>query len=308
MKCFYYPFGENYNSYNKGMIDALNLAGFDVEGVGSFKSLLLSFDILTRNRIYILNWFEDYPFVHGKVQIYRLFVFLLYLLFFKITGKLVVVEHNLISHHNKGRLPLLLKKLLYWTASMRFAHSKKYACEQNISYIPHPLYRILEGRSESKNAYWVCIGMVKEYKGLEWLLERWPREKKLVLAGKSDEAYALRLRSIIIDRGLDVDLLDSYLSDQDLATLVSSSNGVVLSHKSDSCIVSGAAYFAYSCKTPLYVRNVELMERLNFDACTFDCRCLFVPFTRTPNANFTAVNAECSILNVSRKLNEIINK
>ena len=140
-------------------------------------------------------------------------------------------------------------------------------------FSPHPLFDNFGERVERDEAcrhlkldegvrYALFFGLIRDYKGLDTLLEAWARYRerqrvpyRLIIAG---EFYASREKYIAqIERlGLqdDVILHDFFVRDDDVRYYFSAADYVVLPYK--SATQSGVTQIAYNFRTPLIVTNV----------------------------------------------------
>lgn len=137
-------------------------------------------------------------------------------------------------------------------------------------FSPHPMFEHFGERQERDEAcehlgldprfkYSLFFGLIRDYKGLDTLLEAWARFRreghKLLIAG---EFYASRDKylSLIERNGLadDVILHDHFIPDSEVRSYFSVAECVVLPYK--SATQSGVTQIAYNFCTPIIVTRV----------------------------------------------------
>lgn len=265
---FYFPANKNYNPYNARMQEILSHSKATPKGLNFILKPKLLLGLLTgKKNIFILNWFEDYPFdTKGRVSPLKLVFFMSILLYAKTTGHIFYIKHNFTKHNldNKySKLYTFCQRLLEKNASEVFTHSNLVSENNNYSYIPHPLYRIVNAPIKSGKKYFLCFGMISRYKGYIELLESWHRDHPLLITGGcNDKELIFELMEKIKLNDLDVRIETEVLSDYELEATIKNSIAVLLPHIDNSCIVSGAAYLAFSLGSLTLVRDDTLLKNL----------------------------------------------
>jgi len=149
---------------------------------------------------------------------------------------------------------------------------KQFRPKAPMVYTPHPLYDIfgkIVSREEALDRlklspeynYLLFFGFIRDYKGLDWLLEAFGEEKlrelpvKLIIAGEfytSPEKYL----NIIRDKNLSdhVILHTDFIADQDVANYFGAADMVVQPYK--SATQSGVTQIAFHYNKPMLVTNV----------------------------------------------------
>ncbi|MDE5579149.1 MAG: glycosyltransferase [Alistipes sp.] len=141
-------------------------------------------------------------------------------------------------------------------------------------FSPHPLFEQFGSRVDRGEAcvrlgldpaagYALFFGLVRDYKGLDWLLDAWAKlrregriaDKKLIVAGEfytSEEPY----RAQIAAHGLqdDVILHDRFIPDAEVKYYFSAADCVVQPYK--TATQSGVTQIAYQFCTPMIVTDV----------------------------------------------------
>ncbi len=137
-------------------------------------------------------------------------------------------------------------------------------------FSPHPMFENFGKRAERNEAcqkiginpaeqYSLFFGLIRDYKGLDMLLEAWkrwnPENRKLLIAG---EFYTSREKYISLIEQLDlkdrVVLHDHFIADEDVRYYFSASDCLVLPYR--SATQSGVTQIAYNFSLPMLVTNV----------------------------------------------------
>ncbi len=137
-------------------------------------------------------------------------------------------------------------------------------------FSPHPMFEHFGERVERTEAckklgldpsqrYALFFGLIRDYKGLDTLLEAWARFRrsghKLLIAG---EFYASRDKYIELIKGLGLEseiiLHDHFVPDSEVRNYFSASDCVVLPYK--TATQSGVTQIAYNFCTPIIVTRV----------------------------------------------------
>ncbi|KQB51556.1 hypothetical protein AQS70_17715 [Pseudomonas endophytica] len=268
LNIIYFPSNKNYNPYNTRMQEIVEKAGVTPVGINSLLKPKTTLNVLTGTKnIFIFNWFEDYPFnSKGKLNPIKLFIYIFIIVYAKIFGRIIYIKHNLTKHnldskHKKSHA--LCQYLIEKIAAKTYVHSNTVAQENGYEYLPHPLYKTFNIRSETSEKKFLCFGMISRYKGYIELLENWPQEYPLTIAGACTDLKLLTELTEIADRRkMNLTIKNYSLSDRELELEIMNSIAIVLPHTSDSCIVSGAAYLAFSLGSLVLVRDSTLYKNI----------------------------------------------
>lgn len=251
---YYFPF-EHANQYvdiNKNIIAD---AGFHVK---RFSGVFNPINIIQRKRnIVVLNWFEDRPyqnrFTFLRSRLEFIIIFLQMIIIKMFAHKIIWVRHNF-KPHNRDNRPFT-HKLSCWALGLiaddvvTLENTKAF----NSNIVPHPLYRddeviISSSKTQPEAASsleYMFFGTIKPYKRLHQLLMLWPQTTFLKIVGKcQDQNYVEEINSIIERRGLDVEWLNDYVSDEYLDELLAKTKFVFLPHSDGAMISSGTFYQA----------------------------------------------------------------
>lgn len=255
-----YPTENDDNLYITSCRRVWETAGYVVNFFPNRFSGLMNFKLFFGNTI-VLNWFEDRLGL-GGIQILSFFKSIILLLVIRCTFKKVIwVRHNLKPHNNYSPFFYdLLLRILDQLSDVTVTHRN--VKELNSCYIPHPLYPIDdEIKCDVKDVDYLYFGLVKPYKDIDLLLEGWPVDQTLVMAGYcNDIKYEEKLKKIIFTRKLKVTWRNEFLDYNDLCVLISKSKCVVLPHSDGKMIVSGAFYQAVSLGVNVLIRDGEFFK------------------------------------------------
>lgn len=151
-------------------------------------------------------------------------------------------------------------------------------------FSPHPMFENFGARVDRTEAcrhlglnhgdrYMLFFGLIRDYKGLDTLLEAWTRiadkEMKLIVAG---EFYASRDKYMPLIEALDdrVILHDRFVADSDVKYYFSAAEAVILPYK--SATQSGVTQIAYNFCLPIIVSDVGgLAEIVPDDVVGYVC-------------------------------------
>lgn len=252
MKDLYlFPFTSSHNPYINIQKKCFSDLGYRVK---PFDKALINrgADRPKRGDIIVVNWLENIAFdSSGRVKVTglsKLIGILFYVFIFRI--KLVWVKHNQHPHQLQGvnryvaRILMALIKALCWRA---VSQSPRLEGEK-INYVPHPLYREITPQKIdfNKEPRYLFFGSLKPYKKLDRLLNSWPKDVELRLAGQGDKNYVTQLLRIIDRRQLKITLDNRYIPEHQIKRLFLEYDVVVLPHLDGTPIVSGVYYLAKS--------------------------------------------------------------
>ncbi|WP_223543422.1 hypothetical protein [Pseudomonas sp. GL-B-12] len=264
----YFPANKNYNPYNTRIQEIVRQSGSAPRGLNSiFKPNFILGAFSGRKNIFILNWFEDYPFdTKGRVKPLKLIFFTCILFYAKIFGTIFYIKHNFTKHNldsKHSKFHTFCQRLVEKNSSEIFVHSERVSEKNNYTYIPHPLYKIMDQPAKAGDKYFLCFGMISRYKGYIELLDYWPKAYPLLITGPCNDLELIaELEQKIKLKQLNATVLAKELSDLELEATIKNCIAVILPHTNNSCIVSGAAYLAYSLGALTLVRDENLLSNL----------------------------------------------
>ena len=247
---------------------------------------------LTKRDVAVLNWFEDRigNGLSGWLRFIKTFLMLVLIrLSFR---KLIWVRHNLKPHKPHSRI---LYKFILW---MLKKLSDKQVIHRPVSQIkgaivvPHPLYtNNFENEKVDKEIDFLFFGLIKPYKGLDSLLQVWPKDIKINIIGKcEDKKFEQNILNIINERELDVDLKLEFLDIDELNEIISKTKFVILPHQENSMIVSGTFYHAISMGAKALVLRTDFYYQY---LAKFESLCIPFSFVTIVEDIKSAVN-DCS--------------
>ncbi|WP_338667627.1 hypothetical protein [Pseudodesulfovibrio methanolicus] len=241
------------NKYLHRLSECFVSLGFDVL---PWKVALKSFKF--RSGICVISWLEDnvgFLDVNPWVAFVKCIIILSAL---KIkTKKMIWVRHNLKPHDlvRATKLYNTLVKILTAVSDVVVTHAENDRVH-NSTIIPHHLYSGEKPADTIRDIDMLYFGVIKKYKGIDRLLGEWPSDKKLILLGRCDDAdLKKRINAAIVERDLDVEWRNEFVSDDELNDHISRSKFVILPHLDETMIVSGAFYHAISFGANIILRD-----------------------------------------------------
>lgn len=270
------PFSNPTNRYIEIQKDLYRSIGYDVVPL-SVKGLLKGgfIQLFKPNNILAFHWLEYRPFKRekGRARLSLpgslLFAFYCSLMLIG-RAKVVYFIHDQAVHDTTGfnrRLSIRIIAFVRRLADFRVVHAPEFEAEYNACYLPHPLYWDAPGqpsttpKTDRATPLFSMLGVIRPYKQIDAVLEVWPRECKLYIAGQGTEAYLATLNEIIGRRSLrDAVRLDAkFLSDAEFARSIVDSDVLILPHAADSMLVSGAFFEAIGRVPLLISRSTPFM-------------------------------------------------
>lgn len=215
------------------------------------------FDLLRlkKDSIVVLNWVEDRIYGRSYKTVVQYFINMVALIIFsKLFAKKVIwVRHNF-QPHNGTKTNYRYKFLCGLYRLMRI---KPVSLENYYSNpaLVHPLYKsdsaLVADISKSdmshppSASFVLFFGEVKPYKNLHDVLDTWPKDIPLKIAGRCSVAdYKSLLQEKVERRGLQVEWLNKFLHTDELNDLLKNTKFVLLPHADSTAISSGAFYHA----------------------------------------------------------------
>jgi glycosyltransferase involved in cell wall biosynthesis len=204
--------------------------------------------------------------------------------------KIVYTVHNVLPHDTGDKFRRVYQRV-YSEADALICHNKeaKSQLEREFSIppgriwtIPHgPLFhdvlvpRVADSRRRLDIPDDVCVvlmqGMLKRYKGVEFLLDTWPEVRtrcvsaQLIIAGSAEKNYEEELRAKILTLGIQdsVRLDFRYVSDEDLTDYYQASDIVVYPYK--SITASGALMTGLSFAKAVIATDLAAFQEILTD-------------------------------------------
>lgn len=188
---YVYPEDIMSNEYLMNLKSLLNASGFDVKGISELRNAKNK-----KQSTVLFSWIEDRVCRrHWKFSTQRFREALLFLLNAKLAGaKVVWIKHNY-KPHDYNEVPLISRLyyrvmlfLIKQFSEVKLVHSSRFADNnQKYDYIPHPLYRVTNTCNQlRKDIPFLIFGKLMKYKQIDRVLEHWPKDTPLLIAGKPE--------------------------------------------------------------------------------------------------------------------------
>jgi len=280
---FISPFTNPTNPYNdcqKAIVASLGyvVLPFAIRTMFS-RDLLRLFD---RHNLIVLNWTESRAFRprygHAVLSVRGLAVLAFYLTVLSLArARVLYLIHNHFVHDSQGWQRLMSRRIiavLCRLADIRGVLDPTAADTFRASYLPHPLLgHAPQPRADEiavRSCRFLIIGQVRRYKGIERVLEVWPRGLRLEIVGRADPAYTAELAAIIQRRNLAecVTMESRFIPDDELHDRIAAADVLILPHQPDSALVSSAVFEALGRVPVILARSSPFNEWLaaRFDA------------------------------------------
>jgi beta-1,4-mannosyltransferase len=213
-----------------------------------------SFDVV------IAGWLENALVTeHGRISAVGLGKMIAGTLLLRAQARRVIyVRHNRFPHSANPSHARVLTRLLdvfERLYDITMTHSPAEAGPQR-AYCPHPLYDTVQEDPflprdiDLLPGYFVVFGRIAPYKNIEALIEGFPDNQRLLVAGVvDDDVYARRLMQL---RRPNVVIVPGYLSEAQAQSVLRRAAGVVVSHCAADVIVTGSFFYAISSSKPVY--------------------------------------------------------
>jgi beta-1,4-mannosyltransferase len=279
------PMRNESNAYIAIHRQLLQQAGYDVQPLsiaalarGGWKHLLSSGNVL------LLHWPELRPFDFSGDRVrYRLrgwFEWLAYALIVTVSrAPSVYFVHDHAVHDTQGATRRVSEWMIATFGRLctrRVVHAPGFAQRYRANYLPHPLYwDVLEGArlcpdsnrddpaaSPSSKPRCSILGAIRRYKGIDGLLEHWPADRALYIAGSGAPDYVEELVRIVRRRGLDrvVTIEPRFLTEAEFDERLGSTDVLILPHRPNTMLVSGAFFEAVGRVPVILARSCGFVD------------------------------------------------
>lgn len=259
----YIPHEDMGNAYTDRMRELMAGLG-EVGPFAGIKPLLKRWPrTLRRYDAIIINWLDNsmVDYRSGRISLRKVAkLFFRTLLMRAFSRRMVFVRHNNYPHHTAPDSRRAAKRLLdiYETLfDVVLTHSGA-ATDRKRHYCPHPLYRPVTATAQRTalvsmglpEEYFLTFGRIVPYKRIDALIEQYPPNKNLVVAGiVGDAAYAECLAAM---RRANFIFLPGRLGEPEAQRLVSSARGIIIANADEDIVVSGTFFYAISFGCPVY--------------------------------------------------------
>ncbi|CAB3758213.1 glycosyltransferase [Paraburkholderia solisilvae] len=282
VRVLFSPFTNTTNPYIDIVKRVLTQVGYDVEPLSARGLLRGGFaHLFSTKTVLVFHWLELRPFrrkgTRTLLSPVGCLVFAFYCLVICIgRAKVVYFVHDHAVHDTVGLIRRMSMKLMAFVrglADARVVHAPTFEGKYRARYLPHPLYWDVPGYEATPRAHddgaasadspplFAMLGTIRPYKDLAAVLDVWPEECKLEIAGNGSADYVKTLHDVMDRRALnDTVTIDArFLSDQEFEQRISRTDVLVLPHVADSMLVSGAFFEAIGRVPMLIARATPFM-------------------------------------------------
>jgi hypothetical protein len=249
------------NRYIERIHQILATGNFEVFSYSFFK---LFKNLLSNKKYIYISWIENQTRERGLTGLFLVvgFCILVKLLNYKI----IWVRHNIKSHNIEGVISILLNrvavKYMHLISSNIVCHGIQYSSVRGLSYVPHPLYKVHRSVNDThKKDYYLVCGRITSYKKIENFLQQCP-ECTLMIAGKFEPEYKIKLEQFIKESNATVNVIDRYIDDEELNNLITNSKAVILTNDGESSIVSGMVFHVLELGSIIITTSKELYSEI----------------------------------------------
>jgi beta-1,4-mannosyltransferase len=271
------PFSNTTNRYIEIQKDLYRSIGYEVMPL-SVKSILLGgfTQLFKVDNVLAFHWLEYRPFRRqdgaAQLSLVGTLLFLFYCLLMLIgRAKIVYFVHDQAVHDTVGfnrRLSVRIIGLIRRLADFRVVHAPDFQAQYDAHYLPHPLYWDGPGlaptspRADRAAPRYSMLGVIRPYKQIDAVLDVWPSDCEVRIAGQGTDDYLAKLNAIVERRSLQnvVHIDARFLSDAEFAQNIIDSDVLILPHAADSMLVSGAFFEAIGRVPLLISRSTPFMS------------------------------------------------
>ncbi|HEY3596955.1 MAG TPA: glycosyltransferase [Paraburkholderia sp.] len=275
------PYTNTTNPYIEIQKRLLTHIGYDVQPLSANSLLHGGFTHLFRAKtVLVFHWLELRPFRRKEgrtlLSLTGCLVFAFYCLVI-CTGraKVVYFVHDHAVHDTVGfmrRLSMKFMACLRGLSDVRVVHAPTFERTYDAHYLPHPLYWDVPDYAATQRApqdnastdaqpLFAMLGTIRPYKDIAAVLDVWPQECRLDIAGNGSVEYVKTLYEVTGRRSLNevVNIDARFLSDEEFEQRISKTDVLILPHVADSMLVSGAFFEAIGRVPMLIARATPFM-------------------------------------------------
>lgn len=290
------PYNLAHNTYIEIQKALFRDLGYDVQPL-SVKNLMSGafFHLFRSKTIVVFHWLELRAFRRKGAQVMlspsgcALFAFYCLLMCLG-RAKVVYFVHDHAVHDSAGRMRHVSMKLIGLIrrlSDFRVVHAPNFEDQYDAQFLPHPIYWDVPGHrmaargSENAKPVFTLLGEVRPYKKIDAVLDVWPAQSRLLIAGKGSEEYVGKLRAIVARRMLAdaVQIEARFLSDEEFEARISATDVMILPHAAESMLVSGAFFQAIG-RVPVVISRATPF--MTWAATKFDNVLLFDDIAQLP--------------------------
>ncbi len=275
MRILFYPEPDGANEYTSNMVENIeSVAGEAVYFSPNIKDIVLrphKTFCYKKYDVAVINWLENNLRSEGnKLFVFGVLKFFVYILFFRLAArKTVYVRHNIYPHDIPPQQTETARKIIAFGERLfhkKVSHSG-HLVDAGYFYVPHPLYQTQSetmAKAQQLQDYYLVFGRVARYKQIHTLIENWPQNEKLLIAGPaSDSAYVEELKASA--QGLDIEFDIRFLPSEDVDAIMHNARAIILSHAGEEMIVSGSFFHAISYGLPVIATDQAFLSWLKYD-------------------------------------------
>lgn len=250
------------------------------------KEIISLFD---KQNTLVFHWVENRCFKKKGSQVsFDLKGWTEWLLFFLLVrltrANTVYFIHNHAVHDSSERIKKLSSRIIQAFANAcktRVVHDPSATETYNAVYLPHPLYiqrvepsnESTTRKQEGQQFVFGLIGAIRPYKNIDIVLKVWPKDAILVVRGAGPIDFVKYLIATTEDRKISnhVSIENKFLSKFEFSKLLSEIDALILPHKADSMLVSGAFFEAIGKTKYIIARRTPFMEWASKNCASIIC-------------------------------------
>lgn len=274
-KIFISPFSNNTNEYIEVVKSIIEHNNSVVEPL-SIKSIFSKKlpEFLNRKNTFIFHWVENRIFKKTgdkvSISLRGTMEWLIFFLLIKISpANSIYFIHNHAVHDSTAWIKWLSSTAINAFAAAckkRIVHDPTATLRYRAIYLPHPLYQAsvshITHHVAERDLVFGLIGAIRPYKNIDAVLSVWPAGSSLRIRGYGPNQYVDKCKSIINEKKLSesVSIDNKFLSTQEFSEELEKLDVLILPHKADSMLVSGAFFEAIGRTRYILARRTPFIE------------------------------------------------
>lgn len=259
-RIFYFPFSSGVNKYSERIRAILGT-------IADVSPLLLKDECINflkfkkrMKGIAVINWVENMLISNhdGSFSITGLLKLSFAILVLKVRfEKVIYIQHNLYPHNSKDSDIIKIKwaiNILTKVVDVTATHSPHL---KNKIYVPHPLYhspmitQVDYHHLVSEDAPYLIFGRIERYKKIESVIDLFPENKRLVIAGSCSDQEYLKYLTELIKNKPNIQIIARFLTDEEVDKIIASCSALIISHADPDMIVSGSFFYSITKQLPV---------------------------------------------------------
>lgn len=246
------------------MKDFLSSYG-DVLPVNKSNFLKLFFFINKEDYIFF-NWIENSIIKNRKFSIFGFIKVLFIMVLFRLSrGNSVFVKHNNYPHdccEKDISMSMMAISIFEKIANYVIVHSLPDVRNTRFNYVPHPLYKEISDPSvvnEDSDTY-LIFGRILPYKKIEYVIDSFPINKKLIIAGACDDLLYLNKLEKLTSLRPNIKIVSKFLDHTEIEVLVKKCAGILITHNDNDMIVSGSFFYAMTLRSKVFALETPFFK------------------------------------------------